>query len=181
MTYVSPLHRWARELVGRQPAPPRQVDLWPLLRLELRSEQSRYLLILGLLGIAGVLLFALAPGGAVFRTVGQLVAGGLVIWSVVRPVWRATRLRSTFRSARRGKAIVVDASYLPPRDAGGSVDALRNGMTIGHWRIADEHDDGPVLAFRSDAPWAASLTRGAEVEVLLDELEPVWELGVRNR
>jgi hypothetical protein len=173
-----PLRTWASELVAGQPVPPRHVPLWPLLRLQYLRESSRYLLVLGLVGAAAFVAASLAPGDSLWRAIGQIASAGFVGWTVIRPAFLALQLRRWLTSGRRVTATVVDVAFVPARDAGDSVEALRNGMATGHWRIDDGSGHISTASFATDAPWASVLREGSVVELLVDHGQSTWELGL---
>lgn len=173
-----PLRTWASELVARQPVPPRHVPLWPLLRLQYLRESSRYLFVLGLVGAAAFVAASLAPGDGLWRAIGQIASAGFVGWTLIRPGFLALQLRRWLAAGRRVTATVVDVGFTPARDAGDSVESLRNGMATGHWQIDDGRGHVYTVGFATDAPWASVLREGSVVELLVDHGRTTWELGL---
>lgn len=173
-----PLRTWASELVAGQPVPPRHVPLWPLLRLQYLRESSRYLSVLGLVGVGAFAAFSLAAGDGPWRSIGQIASAGFVGWTLIRPAFLALQARRWLASGTRATATVVDVAYTAARDAGDSVESLRNGMATGHWRIDDGRGHVSTISFSTDAPWASMLREGSMVDLLVDRGKTTWELGL---
>jgi hypothetical protein len=135
------------------------------------------LFVLGLVGATAFAAFSIAADDGPWRSIGQIASAVFVGWTVIRPAFQALQARRWLASGTRAKATVIDVAFTPARDAGASIEALRNGTAVGRWRVDDGLGHDHVIGFTTDAPWAALLQPGSMVDVLSED-DRTWELGL---
>jgi hypothetical protein len=179
MMNLTRTRRWVKEVVERDPIPPREISLWETAHHVYREESSLLLIGLGcVLGVAGAAVFAIASGSALIRAGGLAVSAALVTWAIIRPLLVAIRVRRAVSAGLYTSARVVEVMVISRRDAGLSVDSLRYGLATGSWEVIHPVL-GPFTAeFKTDAPWTKDLAAGARIDVIVDPRQPEVQLDL---
>jgi len=119
-----------------------------------------------------LILVSMAPGDPGLRLAMQIFFVGFLLWTVARPVLVALRLHRAVVHGYQVEARVLDVAIAKARDAGATVDSLRHGLAHGRWQVDHPRFGVFVADFETDAPWAANLSPGRIVRVLVDPRAP---------
>ena len=160
------LATYARELVARQPEPPRQVPLGGTLRRAYGSGAAIAMLAFAVLaGLPATIGSFLATGPDVIRVFVVGVCGIVTLLFAGAPALGALRFRRALATGIAVNAEILTVRQTPPRLRGDTIEASTHGLGRGTRRV--DHPRGSFdERFETDAAWAAELAPGLQIRVL---------------
>lgn len=155
-------------IARRSPDPPRPVSLWNVATRVYTSYSSVVLVIVAVFLAIFAVVVAAAPGHAAARIATEIVVISLAAVFLLAPGVRSAKVWRALRHGVLATATVTSVEVIPRGKALESIDAYRHGLARGEMTVATR-GRSLVFSFESDASWAANLTRGGVLDVLLDE------------
>ena len=161
---------WARLIVRSWPNPPRPVPFRTVVFRVYGLGSSITIVAAGLLLVVFGLVVMTLPGDRTAVIAIELVVIPLALVFILAPCARSMRTWHALRHGILRTGTVAAVQVFPRGKVRDTIDAYNRGLARGELIVATR-GRSLRLEFVSDAPWAASLSDGWVIDVLLDQLE----------